>query len=85
MQDIDKISVFLLQQKNATEKKRWQLLLYSEIHQNGRIYHSKYDTFVSIEIPLNSFKIVISMRWKVILDAVNVFISSMTLYSHMLV
>ena len=50
-----------------------------------RIYHDKYDTFVSIEILSASFKIIISTRWNVILNAVNVLISSLTLGNHILV
>ena len=50
-----------------------------------QIYHGKYDTFVVIEILSTSFKIIISMRWNAILNAVNVLISSLTLYNHILV
>ena len=54
----------------CNRKTRWQLPLYSEIHQNVRIYHYKYDMYVPIELLPNSFKIIISMRWNVILNAV---------------
>ena len=50
-----------------------------------QIYHGKYDTLVSIEILSASFKIIISMRWNVILNAVNILISSLTLGNHILV
>ena len=66
----------------CNRKTRWQLPLYSEINLNVRIYHGKYDTFVSIEILSASFKIIISTRWNVILNAVNVLISSLTLGNH---
>ena len=56
----------------CNSKTRWQLSLYSEIHQNMRIYHSKYDTFVSIKILSISFKIFISVRWNVILINIDV-------------
>ena len=69
----------------CNRKTRWQLPLYSEINLNVRIYHGKYDTFVSLEILSASFKIIISMRWNVILNAVNVLISSLTLVNHILV
>ena len=69
----------------CNRKTRWQLPLYSEINLNVRIYHGKYDTFVSIEILSACFKIIISMRWNVILNAVNVLISSLALGNHILV
>ena len=69
----------------CNRKTQWQLPLYSGINLNVRIYHGKDDTSVSIEILSASFKIIISMRWSVILNAVNVLISSFTLGNHILV
>ena len=56
----------------CNRKTRWQLSLYSERHQNVRIYHRKYNTFVPIELLSTSFKIIISMRWNVILINIDV-------------
>ena len=69
----------------CNRKTRWQLSLYSERHQNVRIYHGKYDMFVPIERLSTSFKIVISMTWNVFLNAVNALISFLPLYNHILV
>ena len=40
----------------CNRKTRWQLSLFSERHQNVRIYHRKYNMFVPIELLSTSFK-----------------------------